>query len=109
MNTYFRDLADVQKFLDTLVGTSVTDDIMTAINKGNELNRERISNNRYLSANYELMLKECSILTYYVKQHKETFEYIRRMLKRPCRVPRKELTALIDKSLKDIDEALKNY
>ena len=108
MNTHFNDLADVQNFLDTLVGTSVTDDIMQAINKGNELNRERISSNKYLSANCEFMLKECSILTYYIKQNKETFEHIRRMLNRPGRIPRKELTGMIDRSIKGIDEALKN-
>lgn len=108
MNTHFNDLADVQNFLDTLVGTSVTDDIMKAINKGNELSRERISGNNHLSVNIEFMIKECSILTYYIKQHKETFEHIRRLLNRPGRIPRKEVTAMIDRSLQGIEDALKN-
>lgn len=105
---YFNDIADVQNYLDGVVGISTTDDIMQVINKETEPIRHEFVRNKAIIEHYDFVIEENGNLRDALDKSKDTFIELKRLLNMPGRTPRKELKQLITLAVELIDDALED-
>ena len=101
---YFNDLADVQNYLDTLVGISTTDDIMNVLYKQEEQKQREIARNKSIIEHYDFIIEENGNMLDVLEKTKDALNHIKRGLNAPGRTPKKELTSLINITLEDIND-----
>ena len=101
---YFNDLADVQNYLDTLVGISTTDDIMNVFYKQEEQKQREMAKNKSIIEHYDFIIEENGNMLDVLEKTKDALNNIKCGLNAPGRTPKKELTSLINITLEDIND-----
>lgn len=105
---YFNDLADVQNYLDTLVGISTTDDIMNVFYKQEKQKQQELSKSKAIIERYDFIVEENGNYLTALEKNEATFKYLKRILNSSGRTPKKELIRLIEMALEDINTVIED-